>query len=361
MGRIIDIRTENISDLKILFETLKDVLSETIITFTKVKKKSNNNQEYENSDLQSNEELKANEEQKSNEELKSNNNNNQDKKQEDGIKILNIDENQTLMIYVKLLAKGFLKFDCKYPEYNIGVELTPLYQQFKIMDKEGILSMYVDSDDKLNLNMDVSNVETNCNTNHQMKLMDLNTRDWKLPSAKFDAAVTMKCNEFHKICRNMVSTDCEYVEIICTDKKITFSSVSTSGKISRTYENGDNVKIKYQLDTKNLDNKDDKKKKKKKDKKKKMLILSNIFELKYLIMFSKCNNICSDIQIFLKETHPMFIRYKVATLGEMLVGLSPIDESSLSKSNKNKVKDNNNFNPVDDIYYPKSEIRMKQL
>jgi len=320
MGRIIDIRTENISDLKILFETLKDVLSETIITFTKTKKNKNDESD------------------------KSGNKEESKKENEDGIKILNIDENQTLMIYVKLLAKGFLKFDCKYSEYKIGVELTPLYQQFKIMDKEGILSMYVDSDDKLNLNMDVSNTETNCNTNHQIKLMDFDVRKWKLPPSKFVVAVTMNCNEFHKICRNMVSTDCEYVEIVCTDKKITFSSVSNSGKISRTYENGGtNVKIKCSQNKKN-----------------KMVITSNIFELKYLIMFSKCNNICSDIQIFLKDEHPMFIRYKVATLGEMLVGLSPIDESSLSKTSKNKLKDDN-FNPANDVYYPKSDIRMKNL
>ena len=32
MGRIIDIKTENISDLKTLFETLKDVLNDTTIT-----------------------------------------------------------------------------------------------------------------------------------------------------------------------------------------------------------------------------------------------------------------------------------------------------------------------------------------
>jgi proliferating cell nuclear antigen len=390
MGRIVDIRTENISELKTLFETLKDVLNETVITILKSKnnkhsenlssrkiednlsddeshkhskskkdkkdkkdkKLKNKSSEKESKKAKSKKKLSSTESDISEDEQQQKEINDSDdgdddnsskevskakaeEDDEEGIRIFNIDENQTLLIFVKLSADQFLKFDCKYPEYKIGVELTPLFKQFKIMDKEGMLTMYIDDDDKQHLNLDVANDDAKCSTNYQVKLLDLNARKWKLPPSKFTIVVTMDCSEFHKICRDMHSVNCEFMEITCTDKKITFSCVGDSTKINRTYDNGGSgVKIKCP--------------KRKKDK---IVIVNNIYELKYLTMFNKCSNICSEIQIFLKDEYPMFMRYSIATLGSMLVGLSPVVEKSLSK--------NNNYDPANDVHYPRSDIHMK--
>ncbi len=251
-----------------------------------------------------------------------------------GIKIFNIDENQTLLIFVKLYAASFIKFNCKRDEYQIGVELAPLFKQFKIMDKEGVLSLYVEDTDSLYLNMDVNNPENQCVTNHQIKLLDLNSKAWSLPPSKFQIIVTMKCCDFHKICRDMHSVNCDLIEITCTDKKITFSCMGDSTKVNKTYDNGGGVKIKCP--------------EKKKDN---IVIVRNIYEVKYLVMFNKCSSICSDIQIYLKDDYPMFLKYQIATLGDMLVGLSPITDKSVGKTK--------NYNPAMDVHYPKSEIRMK--
>ena len=415
MGRIIDIRTENVSDLKTLFETLKDVLNETIITFYKSKddedsdikldnniknktvKKSEKSKDKKlkknsgkgshssesddisdagsDSDIKSSissesdseggtdskkgkkvglkgKKTKSNGDKVINKKSKSSDESESDKSEGSsdkelgkkegkgkgdnysGIKIFNVDENQTLLIFVKLDAESFVKFNCKREEYKIGVELAPLFKQFKIMDKDGLLSMYVEENDSLYLHMDVRNEDNQCLTNHQVKLLDLNSREWKLPPSKFPIVVTMKCYDFHKICRDMHSINCEFIEITCTDKRITFSCEGDSTKVNKTYDNGGGVKIKCP--------------KKKKDN---IIIIKNIYELKYLTMFNKCSSICTEIQIFLKDEYPMFLRYEIATLGEMLVGLSPVVEKSVGKSK--------NYDPAMDVHYPKSEIKMK--
>lgn len=394
MGRIIDIRTENVTDLRTLFETLKDVLNETIITFykfkddvasdikadkniktaknenekkkkkKKVKKHSKNSSDSE-SDSDS---LSVSDSEECDSEVSSKKNktkvvgskekvlkskkpseseNSEDsggkelgkKESKDdfkgGIKIFNVDENQTLLIFVKLNAEKFIKFSCKREEYQIGVELTPLFKQFKIMDKDGILSIYVEDSDSSNLNMDVFNEESQCLTNHQVKLMDLNARDWKLPPSKFPIVVTMKSHDFHKICRDMHSVNCDEMEITCSDKRITFSCAGDSTTVNKTYENGGGLQIKCP--------------KKKKDT---IIIVKNIFELKYLAMFNKCSGMCTEMQIFLKDDYPMFLRYEIATLGEVLVGLSPIDKKTVGQHTKN-------YDPAMDIHYAKSEIKMK--
>ena len=323
MSRIIDIKTENISELANLFEIFQGVLNDTVIGIKRAENKKDHiddtiHELEKQTDSDNNESIKKNEE------------------EDGGIRIFNIDDHQTLLIFVKLYASEFLKFDCKYSNYDIGVELNPLYKAFKTMDKEGILSLYIDEDDKQQLNLDVLTSETKCVTNYQIKLLDLNAKKWKLPPSKFTLIVTMDCSEFHKICRNMQSVNCEFIEITCTDKKIIFSCVGDSSRISRSYENGGGsmgVKIKCLKNKKNI------------------VIVKNVYELKYLTMFNKCNNICSEIQIFLKDEYPMFIKYSIASMGQMIVGLSPITEKNLNR--------NSNYNSDNDVHYQRSEIKMK--
>jgi proliferating cell nuclear antigen len=52
-------------------------------------------------------------------------------------------------------------------------------------------------------------------------------------------------------------------------------------------------------------------------------IVQGIFELKYLVMFTKCTNLCPTIEIYLKNDYPLVLRYMVANLGEVRVVLAP--------------------------------------
>jgi proliferating cell nuclear antigen len=427
MGRIIDIRTENIADLKILFETLKDVLNDTVITIIKTNKgkddsheeaeeaiadeieddlkkdkkksksskskkdkkkkkddsddsdsdedsesesesesSSDDSSESDSSDSESEEEIKKSKKSKKgkkgkktkgkktvtkkskgkgdskSEELSETSKGKATTQNEDGIKIFNIDDHQILLVFVKLDADKFVKFYSKQEEYTIGVELQPLFKQFKIMDKDGLLTMYVNESEKRYLNMDVENDTTKCITNYQIKMLDLNAKKYTLPPSTFEAVVKMNCAEFHRICRDMHSMACEFIQITCTDKRITFECIGESTKIKKTFENkassGDDSGVTIKCP-----------KKKKKDS---IVIIRNVYELKYLTMFNKCSNICNDVRLYLKNEYAIFMKYSVATLGEMLVGLSPVVEKNLNK--------NKNYNPANDVHYPRSEIKMKE-
>jgi hypothetical protein len=70
----------------------------------------------------------------------------------------------------------------------------------------------------------------------------------------------------------------------------------------------------------------------------KKMIVQGIFELKNFVMFSKCTTLCSSIQIYMKNNYPIFIRYTVAKLGHILLGLIPITDANI----------NNNFSDDED-------------
>jgi hypothetical protein len=53
-------------------------------------------------------------------------------------------------------------------------------------------------------------------------------------------------------------------------------------------------------------------------------IVQGVFQLKHLVLFTKCTNLCPAIEIYLKNDFPLIIRYTVANLGEIKMVLAAI-------------------------------------
>ena len=53
-------------------------------------------------------------------------------------------------------------------------------------------------------------------------------------------------------------------------------------------------------------------------------IVQGIFELKYLVLFTKCTSLCPSIELYLKNDFPLILRYTVANLGEVKLVLAPM-------------------------------------
>ena len=48
-----------------------------------------------------------------------------------------------------------------------------------------------------------------------------------------------------------------------------------------------------------------------------------IYSLKYLVLFTKCTNLCNLIHMYIKNDYPLIIKYTVANLGDIKLCLSP--------------------------------------
>lgn len=422
--RIIDIKTEHGVELKTLFEILKDILPEVVLTFIKGndapkedpkevkadnsdsdsdseeeqpkkrgrkpknqqpkaqikddkknkknKKKSNdsdsdsdndsvNSSDSDSSNSSDDEDDKkskhkaktssedpesASDDDSDNESSKKKQNDNESKsKDEDkknetkgGIKILTLNDHKTLILYVRLFSDKFITFNVKADEHNIGVDLVQLHGFFKYIDKDGVLSMFINENDRQKIVIGVDS-EKGGSTEYKLKLMDMNKKDYKIDAPQFDIMVTMETSEFHKVCREM-NTVSLYMGITCSDNKVIFTAHGDSAELSKTYVNGKGVRIKASSG-------DDKKKKAE------PRIVKEIYELKNLTIFGKCSALCQEVQILLKNKYPMFIKYTVASLGEMVIGLVPVNEDLLNK--------NTNYNEDDDKYYEdENKIKMKK-
>ena len=154
--------------------------------------------------------------------------------------------------------------------------------------------------------------------------MDLDTNNITPLPQKFDIMVNMETGDFYKLCREMYQFS-DFIEITCTNKDITFKCQGDSSSYTKRFINSEKGIRIVCLNGK------------------KEVLVQAIYELRYLVTFGKCSNLCDEMQLYLNNDSPLFIHYTVGTMGKMLIGLSPVDQKNIKKDN--------DYNEENDKYY----------
>lgn len=276
--KILNVMTEYTNPFKLLIEVLKEILVETNIEFRANTKESDIDDSY--------------------------------------MKIMAIDTTNTVFIYLKLDGKEFTKFDCKNKKITIGVNLGCFYKLIKSMDKEEYLTLYMDSDNINMLNIKIENPKFQKNTVYNLKLLELGIPKIVLPKIKYDSSIIINSSEFHKICKEM-SVIADLVEIKCFEKEVIFTCKGDyANRVTTFSANTDDMSSNKNVDSVSItfNEKYDKK----------IKIVQGVYELRNLALFSRCAQLCENIQIFMKNNKPLIINYTVASLGKAFLCLSPI-------------------------------------
>lgn len=322
-------------------EKPKKKVNKKQITTVKMKKKAKS-KDSDNSDSGSESGSGSKEESES--EIKKNNPKSDKKKTKEidtnkkgGIKIVEINDYESIIIIIKLDAESFYKFDCKKPTFSIGMDPTNMFNILKNIDKEGHVTFYVNEQNKQTLNIELQNNEKKSRSIYDFKLMELDERKISPLPPEFDINVQMKTKDFHDICKEL-STYSQFMIIECTDKKIQFKC---KGAV-REFEHDDEGKDSCVFIRLNP-NRD----------KSKPVIVREIYDLNDICMFNKCKNISTNVQILLRNEYIMFVRYKVASYGTMTVGFNPANEKLV---NKHANYDGEKF----DAFYKPADVKYKQ-
>ena len=194
------------------------------------------------------------------------------------------------------------------------------------MGKNDILSLDVDHDNKNYLNIKIDSPDEKKDSKFRMKLLDLNETKMFIPEITFDAVITMDSQEFNKLCREM-NNIADYVEIKCLTDKIIFTCKGEYTDRTTTYRTS-NLKDNDEEDENILVSISHASKTTGEGPK----IVQGIFELKNLVLFSKCASLCNDIEIYMRNNFPLVIKYTVASLGVCHLCLVPISDESTRDS-----------------------------
>lgn len=220
---------------------------------------------------------------------------------ESGMKIISMDHHHVVLVHLKLDACKFEQYYCE-SKIVIGVNMLNMYKLIRAINSNDILTLFIDSDDINHLGIKIENGEKNTKTTYKLNLLDLDNAKITIDAADFNTTITLPSIDFQKICRDM-NNIAEFVEMKNVDNQLILSckgDFCCQETIIADNDNGNSIS------TKNCNE-----------------IVQGIFNLKYLVLFTKCTNLCNTVELFLKNDYPLLIKYTVASLGEIKLALAP--------------------------------------
>ena len=138
--------------------------------------------------------------------------------------------------------------------------------------------------------------------NSKQKPSSIEDENIEFPNISFTSIIHMPSADFQKICRDFNAL-AEKLEITSSNSDLIFRCVGDFVDGETVIMSNNQGSIEVQRNTNE--------------------IVQGVFELKYLVLFTKCTNLCASTQIHLKNDLPLVLRYMVANLGEVRLVLAP--------------------------------------
>lgn len=225
---------------------------------------------------------------------------------ETGMKIVALDNTHVVLVHLKLDAEKFETYYCEKKLY-VGINMLKLHMLIKTIGNNDMLTLYVEKNDPNHLGIRIENPTKNLRTTYKLSMLDINVLNMNIPPADFETIITMPSVDFQKIIRDMHNL-AEFIEIRNVGNQLCFSckgDFCTQETVLCTDKN-DTIQI-SKNNTKDQE------------------IIQGVFILKYLATFTKCTNLSNVVEIFLKNTYPIILRYSVASLGEIKLCLAQVE------------------------------------
>jgi len=225
---------------------------------------------------------------------------------ETGMKLIATDSSKIVLIHMKLNAENFEHYKCS-KKTTIGVNMNNMFKLIKTMGNNDILTLYVENEDPNRLGIKINNEDKNSQTTFKLNLLDISDEEINIPPAEFETELTLPSIDFQKLIRDMTNIG-EFVDIKSVGSDLIFNCTgdfALQETILSETQGGLNFSVKSAPE----------------------LPIQGIFSLKYLVLFTKCTNLCNLIHMYIKNDYPLIIRYNVANLGDIKLCLSPNAET----------------------------------
>lgn len=216
-----------------------------------------------------------------------------------GIKCLQMDNNNNVIVSVKLNATSFEEYFCKM-RFVGGINVGNMFRLLKSIGQSDTLIMKVSERNPNVMLMYIENFDKAMKSTYELNLLDIDEENLEIPTTSFDVVLTMPSLDLQRVCRDL-SILSETIEIISRDKKLILRA------------EGDFARQEVQLGEKDnglyIANETECAREQE---------IKSKYSLKYLNLFSKATVLSSTVDIYLKSDFPMILAYTVASLGRCL-------------------------------------------
>lgn len=222
---------------------------------------------------------------------------------ETGLKIIAMDTSHIVLVHLKLEASKFEHYKCDH-KMTIGVSMLNLHKLIKTINSNDTLTLFMDENDMNHIGIKIENGEKNTKTTYKLTLLDLDNPRITIDPTEFNSMITLPSSDFQKICRDMNNLS-ELVEIKNINNQLIFTCKGDFCQQETILSDNDSGV--HCITSKNSNE-----------------IVQGVFKLKYLVLFTKCTNLCNTVELYLKNDYPIIVRWSVASLGEIKLALAPV-------------------------------------
>jgi proliferating cell nuclear antigen len=260
--RVLEIQTVQVSPIRNMITALKDVLTDSTITFTK-----------------------------------------------QGLKIINFDKSQTILVSVVLHANQFESYSCIPDKIVVCANTLHLFKVISTMSNDDTLTIYIDAEDYhdgvvSHLGLQYDNGDIKQCYNQKLRLIEPDIEELAIPDVDYSIIINMPTTDFQKIVRDLNGIS-DRIEIKSVGNDLIFSCEGNfaSSRIFRSQSNG----------SMEFMNKPDA-----------SLVVQGEFPSKSLSHCIKCSPLCSNLELYLGNDLPLIVSYQVASLGTIRLLLGPL-------------------------------------
>jgi proliferating cell nuclear antigen len=233
----------------------------------------------------------------------------------DGLRILNMDKTNTIVVHLHLRAEEFEFYECKREKIVIGVVMRQLFKLINSLDNSDTLTLYIDDDDycdgvvsHLSLRFENGDLKK-CRT-HKLKLVDPEHDELELPDAVFSSIINLPSADFQKEIRDLAQLS-DKLEIRSVGNELIYRchGVYSESEFRRAESEAGGMEFVRKQDSSQ--------------------IIQGRFSMKHLNHVIKGTPLCPQVELYFENDLPLVVKYSVASLGEMKLGLVPIPEETM--------------------------------
>jgi proliferating cell nuclear antigen len=206
-----------------------------------------------------------------------------------GIKVISLDTAHVTLINMFLPAENFEEYSCE-TDIIAGINLSNMYKLLKSVTNNDSLRMKIDDNDILEI--EIENTVKHSTTQFRLKLLDINEDDLSVPDIDMDLVTTLPSVDFQRIARDMANLAGDI-------------SIVRRGHLLELSCEGDFADQKTVIEC---------------GPPKEGEPIGGVYPLKYINMYTKATNLCSNVQLFQNSENPkrpLIVRYAIANLGDV--------------------------------------------
>lgn len=120
---------------------------------------------------------------------------------ESGVSLQQLDNTRNILVGLRMGAENFEKYACVSP-VDVGVNLLNMFKLLKITGSHDTLTMYMVTGQEDELGITIQNADKNSVTDFKLKLLSIPKESIKVPNVDFDSVITIPSVYFQRLCRD---------------------------------------------------------------------------------------------------------------------------------------------------------------